>query len=684
MTKQWPLRTYFIRCQLRIFNSINIGRPYYDIFIAMKLHIRKSEKSDLGFLEHMEKTSFPDFQRSTKQSIANSLDSHFQEVLVVEENKQPSIPIGVLILFKYEKSLRIYSIAILPEYQGKGVGDYLLKHAIKMAHQHKYGRILLEAHNDNDKLINWYKARGFVPLHIIKDYYKEGEDALKMEYVLPSAQLDHKTRNIIVINHPHKWVFEDVNAKIISVREYIGDPLYQSNADFRIFNLCSSYKYQTYGYYVSLLASARGQRVVPSATTIRDFRSLNIIRSVTAEIEELIAKSLAKVKGSSYYLNVYFGQTYIRGFGTLAMKLYQLFEAPLFRVQFIKHENWLIKEIKVLSLNKLPEEEFPYINAFTKKYFDKKRFNKTKLTTYKYDLAILVNPHEKTPPSCARALQHLRTAANKRGIYTEFITKADFDKINEFDALFIRETTSVNDYTYEFSRMAYAEGLVVIDEPWSILKCSNKIYQNEIFKKNKVLTPETTVLTKNIYSKKVLDDINYPIVIKQPDSAFSLGVTKVENKEEAVIALDNLFKKSDMIICQEYLYSDFDWRIGVLDNTPLFACKYYMSIGHWQIYNWKGEEEENSGDFETMPIQDVPEIVVKTALKAAALIGDGLYGVDLKMIDGKVYVIEVNDNPNIDADVEDLVLKEKLYEKIIDSFYRRIENSKNIQRLVSE
>lgn len=134
----------------------------------------------------------------------------------------------------------------------------------------------------------------------------------------------------------------------------------------------------------------------------------------------------------------------------------------------------------------------------------------------------------------------------------------------------------------------------------------------------------------------------------------------------------------------EYLYSDFDWRIGIIDNTPLFACKYYMSKGHWQIYNWKGEEEDNSGDSETLPVEEVPELVVKTALKAASLIGDGLYGVDLKMIDGKVYIIEVNDNPNIDADIEDLVLKEKLYDRIIDSIFKRIEISKNVQRLISD
>ena len=48
-------------------------------------------------------------------------------------------------------------------------------------------------------------------------------------------------------------------------------------------------------------------------------------------------------------------------------------------------------------------------------------------------------------------------------------------------------------------------------------------------------------------------------------------------------------------------------------------------------------------------MEHAPSAVVSTALKAANLIGDGLYGVDIKQVGRKCYVIEVNDNPNIDA-----------------------------------
>lgn len=647
----------------------------------MNITIRKATINDLGFLVELENKSFLPFQQTPRQNIRHSLKSSFQEVFVAESADKDKQALGSLTLFKYKRSLRIYSVAVWPAFRHQGIGEALLNHVRELASEHGFGKITIEVRAKNKALVAWYTNRGFFEVDRKPDYYAAGEEALKMEYTTNAEPLREKTTNVIVINQPHKWMFDEVNARIITVKDYIGNPVYQNGSEFRVFNLCSSYKYQSYGYYVSLLASARGQRVIPSIATIRDFRLINVVHSAAFDIEENINRSLHKEKGNHFSLNVFFGQTDTFGFKDLAMKLYQLFEAPLFRVDFVQHDKWLIKDIQVLTLNKLSASDLESMYRFAQQYFRKKRFAQPKLTNYKYDLALLVKPDEETPPSNAEALQKLKAAANKKGVYVELITRKNMDKINEFDALFIRETTNVNDYTYEFSRMAYAEGLVVIDDPWSILKCSNKIYQNEIFRKHKIPTPQTTVFTKNLFHKKVLQQLNYPVVLKQPDSAFSLGVFKVNTEKEALGVLNRLFKKSDMVVCQEFLYSEFDWRIGMLDNQPLFACKYYMSQNHWQIYNWKSKDEDNSGNSETLPIGEVPEAVLKTARKAAALIGDGLYGVDLKMIGDKVYVVEVNDNPNIDAGIEDLVLGDTLYDTLVDSFINRIEAAKNIQKI---
>ena len=70
--------------------------------------------------------------------------------------------------------------------------------------------------------------------------------------------------------------------------------------------------------------------------------------------------------------------------------------------------------------------------------------------------------------------------------------------------------------------------------------------------------------------------------------------------------------------------------------------------------------------------------MVRTALRVSNLIGDGLYGVDLKQVGRQVYVIEVNDNPSIEAGVEDAVLKGDLYGRIMEEFLRRLHAQRSL------
>jgi glutathione synthase/RimK-type ligase-like ATP-grasp enzyme len=95
-----------------------------------------------------------------------------------------------------------------------------------------------------------------------------------------------------------------------------------------------------------------------------------------------------------------------------------------------------------------------------------------------------------------------------------------------------------------------------------------------------------------------------------------------------------------------------------------------MALNHWQIYNHQSERFF-SGGFETMPTFEVPQKVLKAALKACAAVGNGLYGVDIKQKDNNVYVLEVNDNPSIVHKVEEVYLGNELYMQIMSAFGAR-------------
>lgn len=479
-------------------------------------------------------------------------------------------------------------------------------------------------------------------------------------------------RILIVVNNPEDWPLDTAGVDLVAARRYLTDPGYSRLHDVRVFNLCRSYRYQSLGYYVSLLAAARGHKPLPNVTTIQDMKSLTLVRLASDELDELIQESLAPIQGREFVLSIYFGRNLARRHDRLSRQLFNAFQAPLLRAYFECGEKWVLQTIGPIPASEIPKEHHDFVLETAREYFARRHARAPRRTTPRFDLAILHNPDEAAAPSCEKALQRFERAGHALGLDVDFVTKDDYAHVAEYDALFIRETTSVNHHTYRFARRAAAEGLVVVDDPESILKCTNKVYLAEVLARHEVPAPRTMIAHRDNIDQ-IEAEIGFPCILKQPDSSFSQGVSKVDTSDQLRAALAPLMERSELVIVQEFLPTTFDWRVGVFDRQPLFVCKYYMARNHWQIIKHGRNGDARFGKVESLPVEHAPEHVIRTALKAANLIGDGLYGVDLKQHGDDLYVIEVNDNPNIEAGAEDAILKDELYKRIMRVFLRRLE-----------
>lgn len=477
----------------------------------------------------------------------------------------------------------------------------------------------------------------------------------------------------IVVNQPENWNFSTENINVISSQDYLTNPKYALLKNARIFNLCRDYAYQSKGYYVSLLAEARGHLPIPTTKNIVDLKTLKLVRIVSDEFDDEIQKSLKNIKSREFTLSIYFGQNVAQKYKALSTQFYRHFQVPFLRVKFNFNNKWNVQSIKAISESEIPSEHIPSVHEFANQYFAKKRYDTAKVTNYDFDLAILVNPKDPAPPSNAKALKKFVDIAEKMNIYTEIIEPKDLSRLSSFDALFLRQSTEVNNEAYTFARKAQQEGIAIIDYPDAILKCCNKVYMAEALDNANISTPKTVIVHSN-NRNSALEKIGLPCVLKAPDSTFSFGVKKAKSKEEFDSLVTDMLKESDLIIAQEFCPSDYDWRIGIIDNKPFYACKYYMAKGHWQIYNWKAKDKlDQDGDADCLAIEDVPKNVIDMAVKASKLMGPGLYGIDIKAIDAKLMVIEINDNPNIDFGVEDEYYGDKIYTDILLALKKRID-----------
>ena len=94
---------------------------------------------------------------------------------------------------------------------------------------------------------------------------------------------------VILVDQARDFPNADTPHKVITTRDYLARPkLFAGLGRAKIINLSRSYNYQSKGYYASLLAEARGHRVIPTVETMLDLRELKLYEQSLPELQEAL------------------------------------------------------------------------------------------------------------------------------------------------------------------------------------------------------------------------------------------------------------------------------------------------------------------------------------------------------------------------------------------------------------
>lgn len=264
------------------------------------------------------------------------------------------------------------------------------------------------------------------------------------------------------------------------------------------------------------------------------------------------------------------------------------------------------------------------------------------------------------------ALSNFRMAAFELGHQLDFLFKNELKYLTQYDGVLIRALTDPLNTSYVVARLAEAAGMRVLDHADSIRICCDKISMYAHLLRAGVPMPETRFLdvpevtAEN--AAELFEELGAPLVLKAPNSSFSAYVDKVASPEVFVTVGKRFLRRADRIVVQQYLPSQFDWRVITLAGRVLAVVQY-----RFVTQGWKSMERGEEGEWATVvavPREEAAPELLRTALAAADAIGASLYGVDLKEVDGQYYVIEVNDNPTIGGGDEDQADPE-IYAEII-------------------
>ena len=479
---------------------------------------------------------------------------------------------------------------------------------------------------------------------------------------------------VILVDSGRDLEQADTPHKVLSIRDYLARPNLFNGERPNIINLSRSYAYQSAGYYASLLAEARNQRILPNVQAMLELSRKGLYRNALPDLEDALNNCQRRRSDPvPSTLTVFFGHTEIAGFERFTRLLFDWFRAPVLELRLKSLDGWTrIEKIQPLPVNKLSADQRAMLLAGIERHTKRRWSVPRSRTPLRYTLAVLHNPRETLPPSNQDSLRKLAQVGARMGVAVEPILAKDLDRLAEYDALWIRETTSIDNHTYRFARRAEQEGMPVIDDTSSMIRCTNKVYLKELLEAHNLPMPKSLVLGERDDLAKAEALLDYPMVVKIPDGSFSRGVHKVADRAELQQRRRELFQETDLILLQEFMPTEFDWRVGVLDGQPLFVSQYLMAKKHWQIVKHEADGRAIEGSFKTFAVADAPAEVVEIAVKAAALIGNGLYGVDLKQNERGVFIIEINDNPNMEHNVEGAALKDEMWRQLLNWYLKRL------------
>ena len=192
-----------------------------------------------------------------------------------------------------------------------------------------------------------------------------------------------------------------------------------------------------------------------------------------------------------------FGLTQDPRFEAFGRLLFDWYRCPALEVTISPGKRWKIDRLRARPLGKLGPEDAAFFRAALHHHsaarlaqsarpHRRQIFARRALRSAGETAAVLRRDDPLFP--------EIRRAAFRRG---RTVDQAQLAELAEFDGLFIRATTSIDNYTYRFARRALQEGMPVIDDPVSMIRCTNKVYLHELMEAHGVPIPPTVMLAED-------------------------------------------------------------------------------------------------------------------------------------------------------------------------------------------
>ena len=140
---------------------------------------------------------------------------------------------------------------------------------------------------------------------------------------------------VILVDTPKDFPNADTPHKVITTKDYLARTNLFRGTRPKIINLSRSFAYQSRGYYCSLLAEARGHRVIPSVETMVDLGARQLYAQAAARTRRRARQGASPrptTRPCRTRILVYFGEVEDQRFDRFGRLLFDWFRCPVLEV----------------------------------------------------------------------------------------------------------------------------------------------------------------------------------------------------------------------------------------------------------------------------------------------------------------------------------------------------------------
>lgn len=146
----------------------------------MEIIFKEANKTDAELLRSIEAgDGYPYPYKKTKEDYEKYIDEG-DTFFIAEIDGKPAGYISIVDCAYFGRVCRLHFLAVIVEYQNKGIGSKLMEHFEEQAKKRGYERIIVNVYGNNTRAIKFYEKNGYKHWFTIPYRYEEGIDAYVM------------------------------------------------------------------------------------------------------------------------------------------------------------------------------------------------------------------------------------------------------------------------------------------------------------------------------------------------------------------------------------------------------------------------------------------------------------------------------------------------------------------------